>query len=64
MERLNSRVDQGLRFDHHTIRGLAKMRARMGLAIMLAMAVGFITMGKPELMRSLLGNTRALRIAA
>lgn len=66
VERVNSRVDQGLRFDHHTIRGLAKMRTRMGLglAVMLAMAVGFIAQGKPELMRSLLGNTRAVRVAA
>jgi len=33
-------------------------------AVMLAMAAGFITMDKPELMPSLLGNARALRIAA
>lgn len=66
VERVNSRIDQGLCFDHHTIRGLAKMRARMGLglAVMLAMAVGFISLDKPALMRSLVGNTRAVRIAA
>ena len=42
------------------------MQARIGLAlgVMLAMAVGFISEGRPELMRSLVGNTRAVRIAA
>jgi len=66
VERVNSRIDQGLGFDHHTIRGLAKMKTRMGLglAVMLAMAVGFISEGKPALMRSLVGNTRAVRLAA
>lgn len=66
VERVNSRIDQGLGFDHHTIRGLTKMRTRMGLglAVMLAMATGFITEGKPALMRSLVGNTRAVRLAA
>jgi hypothetical protein len=66
VERVNSRIDQGLGFDHHTIRGLTKMRTRMGLglAVMLAMAVGFISEGKPALMRSLVGNTRAVRVAA
>ena len=65
VERVNSRVDSGYRFDHHTIRGLAKMQTRMGLAlaVMLAMAVGFIGKGKPELMRSLVGSTRARRVA-
>jgi hypothetical protein len=65
VERVNSRIDSGYGFDHHTIRGLAKMQARMGLAlaVMLAMAIGFISNGKPELMRSLVGSTRAQRVA-
>ncbi|MFV1962815.1 MAG: transposase [Acidimicrobiia bacterium] len=66
VERVNSRVAGSFGFDHHTIRGLGKMRVRAGLAlaVMLAMAVGFISHGKPELMRSLVGNTRAVRQAA
>lgn len=66
VERVNSRIDQGLGFDHHTIRGLTKMKTRMGLglAVMLAMAAGYISEGKPALMRSLVGNTRAVRLAA
>jgi hypothetical protein len=55
-----------LGFEHHTIRGLRKMRVRVGLAlaVMLAMAVGFISQGRPELMRSLVGSTRRFRVAA
>jgi len=65
VERVNGRVDSGYGFDHHTIRGLEKMQVRMGLAlaVMLAMATGFISKGKPELMRSLVGSTRSLRVA-
>ena len=65
VERVNGRIDSGYGFDHHTIRGLAKMQARMGLAltVMLAMAIGFISQGRPELMRSLVGSTRAQRVA-
>jgi len=60
VERFNARIDQGLRFENHTIRGLAKMQTRMGLALVvsLAMAVGFISQGKPEFMRSLVGSPR------
>lgn len=63
VERVNSRLDSSFGFEHHTIRGLAKMKARMGLAlaIMLATAVGAISNGHPELMRSLFGR---LRLAA
>ena len=66
VERVNSRIDMSFGFEHHTIRGLPKMRARVGLAlaVMLAMAVGFISQGRPELMRSLVGSTRRLRVAA
>jgi len=60
VERVNSRIDMSFGFEHHTIRGLRKMRARVGLA----MAVGFISQGRPELMRSLVGSTRRLRVAA
>jgi hypothetical protein len=42
VERVNSRIDYVLGFENHTIRGLQKMRTRMGLAlvVMLSMAVG------------------------
>ena len=55
VERVNSRVALNFGFDHHFIRGLKKMRLRMGLAlvVMLAMAVGRIRAGQQEAMRSL-----------
>ena len=42
------------------------MRTRMGiaLAVMIAMAVGFIARNRPDLMRSLVGSTRRCRLAA
>jgi len=42
VERVNSRLDVFFNFENHTVRGLAKMKVRCGLAlcIMLAMAVG------------------------
>jgi hypothetical protein len=66
IERVNARVDQVFGFERHTIRGLAKMRLRVGLAlaVMLALAVGSIAEKKPELMRSLVGKPRPLRKAA
>ena len=66
IERVNARIDQVFGFEHHTIRGLAKMRLRVGLAlaVMLALAVGSIAEKKPELMRSLVGKPRPLRKAA
>jgi len=66
VERVNARLDQGYGFEDHTIRGLAKMQARVGLAlaVMLAMAVGFISAGKPELARSLVLNVRKRSRAA
>jgi hypothetical protein len=56
VERVNSRIDRVLGFEQHTIRGQAKMEARvgLGLAIMLAMAVGRILSGEPDKLRSLL----------
>jgi hypothetical protein len=66
VERVNARIDQGFGFELHTIRGLEKMRTRMGiaLAVMIAMAVGFIARNRPDLMRSLVGSTRRCRLAA
>lgn len=67
VERVNSRIDQVLGFERHTIRGLQKMQTRMGLAlaVMLAMALGRIRMGHPDQMRSLVGRVEPpLRRAA
>lgn len=67
VERVNSRIDNVLGFERHTIRGLKKMQARMGLAlvVMLAMALGRIRMGRPDQMRSLVGRVEPpLRHAA
>jgi hypothetical protein len=56
VERVNSRLDVSFGFEHHTIRGLKKMRTRCALAltVMLAMAVGRIKAGQTEAMRSLI----------
>lgn len=55
VERFNSRVDNVLGFEDHTIRGLQKMRARMGLALVVAlsMAVGHLMEGRRDQIRSL-----------
>lgn len=55
VERVNGRIDQVLGFEHHTIRGQAKMETRVSLAlvVMLAMALGRIRIGQSEKMRSL-----------
>lgn len=55
VERVNSRLDNVLGFEHHTIRGLKKMETRVGLAlvVMLSMALGRIRIGQKEAMRSL-----------
>jgi len=65
VERVNARIDQSFGFERHTIRGLNKMRARMGLAllVMLAMAVGHLEQGRPEMIRSLVGSPRKKRAA-
>lgn len=59
VERVNSRLDQVLGFEHHTIRGKAKMEMRVTLAlvIMLAMALGRIRAGQRDKMRSLTAPT-------
>ena len=54
-QRLNSRLAGGFGFERPGIRGLAKMRLRvtMALTIMLEMALGRIRAGQPEHLRSL-----------
>jgi len=54
-ERVNSRLDVSFGFENHTIRGLEKMRLRVGMAYtaMLAMALGRIKEKRREHMRSL-----------
>ena len=60
VERVNSRLDRVLGFEQHTIRGMAKMQARVTLAlvVMLAMALGRIQAGQKEQMRSLTAPVR------
>lgn len=60
VERVNSRVDRVLGFEQHTVRGLAKMRVKVGigLSVLLAMALGRVVEGDPERMRSLLAPVR------
>lgn len=55
VERVNSRLDVSFGFEHHYIRGLRKMKLRMGLAFitMLAMALGRIKEKQKEKMCSL-----------
>jgi hypothetical protein len=54
VERVNSRIDMLPGFERHSIRGQRKMEVRMGLglAVMLAMALGRLEAGQPEQMRS------------
>jgi len=60
VERVNSRIDQLLGFEHHTIRGKKKMKLRMGLAlvVMLAMALGRIRAGQKDRLRSMVMPVR------
>lgn len=55
VERLFSRLDVSFGFEHHTIRGLKKMKVRAGLAliVMLSMAVGHIKEKRMDKLRSL-----------
>ena len=55
VERVNSRLDGSFQFERHYIRGHQKMQLRVGLAliVMLALAVGHIQAGEKEKMRSL-----------
>ena len=54
VERVNSRVDQLLGFEHHNIRGHKKMKVRLSLAlvVMLAMALGRLRIGQTDKLRS------------
>lgn len=54
VERVNGRIDQVPGFEHHTIRGKDKMKMRVGLAlvVLLAMAPGRIRAGQTENWRS------------
>lgn len=55
VERVNSRIDLSFGFEHHFIRGKAKMTMRVGLAltVMLAMALARIKRNQKEDLRSL-----------
>ena len=56
LERINNRLDHAFEFEQHFIRGLARMRTRVGvaLAVMMALALGHLRAGRPESMRSLI----------
>ena len=55
VERVNSRLDGSFQFERHYIRGHKKMQLRVGLAliVMLALAVGHLKDGENEKIRSL-----------
>lgn len=55
IERVNTRLDGSFGFERHTIRGLKKMRFRVGLAltVILALALSAVRAGHLERMRSL-----------
>jgi hypothetical protein len=55
VERVNSRLDISFGFEHHFIRGLKKMKVRVGIAlcVMISMALGRIKEKRKDLMRSL-----------
>lgn len=63
LERINSRLDNDFGFENHYIRGKAKMKARVGLAlaVMMAMALGHVKEGRVSQMRSLV---RPLKMAS
>jgi hypothetical protein len=65
VERVNSRLDVSFGFERHFIRGMTKMRVRVGMAlvVMLAMALGSIEVGEQYRMRSLVWSTRLPRAA-
>jgi len=65
VERVNSRLDVSFGFERHFIRGMKKMKVRVGIAlvVMLSMALGSIQMGEPQRMRSLVWSTGLQRAA-
>ena len=54
-EQINNRIDDSFCFEKHFIRGKAKMKTRMklALAVMIAMALGHVKAGRLEQMCSL-----------
>jgi Transposase DDE domain/Transposase domain (DUF772) len=58
VERVNSRLDVSFGFEEHFIRGMAKMRLRCSLAlvVMLALALGRVREKRRDLMRSLVAG--------
>jgi hypothetical protein len=56
VERVNSRIDLSFGFEHHFVRGKAKMMLRVGLAmvVMLSMALARIKRNQMEDIRSLI----------
>lgn len=61
VERVNSRLDVSFGFERHFIRGLKKMKLKLGLAlcVMLAMALGRAKENQPEKIRSLVWSAAA-----
>ena len=55
LERINARLDNSFGFERHFVRGRARMKTRLGLAlaVMMALALGSVAAGRPERMRSL-----------
>ena len=55
LERINARIDDGVRFERHNIRGKDRMTARvaLALAVMMALALGSIRARAHDRMRSL-----------
>ena len=55
LERINARLDNSFGFERHFVRGRARMKARLGLAlaVMMALALGSLAAGRPERMLSL-----------
>ncbi len=49
-----SRIGQGLYFDHHYVQGLAKIKVKVPLAMVIALANVHIEVGQPQNMRSLI----------
>jgi hypothetical protein len=56
IERVNARIDQVYGFERHFIRGMKKMRLRLGLAllVMLGTALAWVELKQPQNVRSLL----------
>ena len=55
IERINNRIDNNFGFELHFIRGISKMKTRVGLAlaVMMAMALGHVREQREDQMRSL-----------